>query len=948
MAINTKGSKSLWWSTGINTKGLEDGAKKSKGILRGLAKQISALDVFAAISIGAALHIKKAIKESAMLAARYETLGVTLRVIGNNAGYATKEMNAFVKGLEDSGISMTKARVGIIRMAQAQLDLTKSAELARAAQNAAVIANIDSSAAFETMIHGISTGRVMVLRSIGVNVLFEESYKKAADAMDRSADSLTSLEKTQIRMDVVLEDAVKKQGIYEAAMETSAKQMLSLKRHIEDAKLKFGKLFTPALLEIVQGITGGFKGLNDTLDGNEEQIEDWGVVLRLVVLAVERDVVRLAMLIEQIGGSITALMGLIHASGLLQKVGYSFDEGWSYESGEKEAEKYAKLNVALETSYMKNLERLQAILDKTVEIKNANSDLGKAEAKAAQEAAEVKKLAIMAEIKAAKELLEIEKERLRLKNRTGDELRKIAQDEADAADDKLNFFPYSNFYSNKPELGDTFGDMKQSADEYMATIETTLNDLKDKEVKVNREKLEEILKDTKRFNAKQLIEYARFLQIKAKTYDEDDPMRKQLIEKAAEAIEKSYNIELQKIGEIGDAFNSLGNLISNFDTKIGALASGVGSVAAAISQMESSTTIFGDASGLASMASSIYDLSGKLADTIMPVADTKKSDYHSRQSQLDEVANLNDTMSRWQQYYLMRKNGEAYLAELTRTKRSADSAWFKFKSGWDDDQRLAYKEYIDDLTNEINTIITGTTPEAISDSISQGLMDGLDSAELFADTFESLMKKALGDAFNRKILTDLMTPWYDQFAEFSAGGLTEEELLQLKDSFQAAFNSAKDQFEDYKTMMSAVGFGAGTGAAKTGLQANSLKGVSEQTAGLLTGQMNALLLHTVSNGMDISAIRTATENTARRVAYGGDLHDRLSGINAQVFAIKTVNMETRDYVSVIMSTALENLKANKETAINTRSLHRIEKYVTGKSAINPKPEAGILPRAIGA
>ena len=45
-----------------------------------------------------------------MAAARYETLGVVMRIVGNNAGYTGKQMEEFAKGLQKSGIAMTESR----------------------------------------------------------------------------------------------------------------------------------------------------------------------------------------------------------------------------------------------------------------------------------------------------------------------------------------------------------------------------------------------------------------------------------------------------------------------------------------------------------------------------------------------------------------------------------------------------------------------------------------------------------------------------------------------------------------------------------------------------------------------------------------------------------------------------------------------------------------------
>ena len=59
MALNVRGSNSLFWKTGIDNTGLQQGSMKAKGILGGLASSITKMDVFGALAIGAAVVFQK-------------------------------------------------------------------------------------------------------------------------------------------------------------------------------------------------------------------------------------------------------------------------------------------------------------------------------------------------------------------------------------------------------------------------------------------------------------------------------------------------------------------------------------------------------------------------------------------------------------------------------------------------------------------------------------------------------------------------------------------------------------------------------------------------------------------------------------------------------------------------------------------------------------------------
>ena len=73
-------------------------------------------------------------KDVLLMAARYETLGITMNVVGRNAGYSASQMSEFQRELEKTGIAAIEARGTLARMAQAQIDLAKSSQLARVAQ----------------------------------------------------------------------------------------------------------------------------------------------------------------------------------------------------------------------------------------------------------------------------------------------------------------------------------------------------------------------------------------------------------------------------------------------------------------------------------------------------------------------------------------------------------------------------------------------------------------------------------------------------------------------------------------------------------------------------------------------------------------------------------------------------------------------------------------------
>lgn len=206
-----------------------------------------------------AFKVASFIKESTLLAARYETLGITLQTVGKRAGYTGAQLANFEKGLQKSGIAGVEARTVLTRMAQAQLDLNQATLLGRVAQDAAVIGGLNSSETMERMLHAVQANSVEILRTIGMNVSFEKSYKKFANTLDIAVSQMTEAQRTQARFNAVLEAGSQIAGSYESAMSTAGKQLLSFKRYVDTFKLAIGKAFTPALAEVVKGATSAMK-----------------------------------------------------------------------------------------------------------------------------------------------------------------------------------------------------------------------------------------------------------------------------------------------------------------------------------------------------------------------------------------------------------------------------------------------------------------------------------------------------------------------------------------------------------------------------------------------------------------------------------------------------------------------------------------------------------------
>ena len=387
---------------------LTDDSKKTEKATESVTAGFSKLKAVVIALGGAYATMKMAqyIRDATMLAARYETLGVVMRIVGNNAGYSGAQMDVYARGLQRAGIAMVESRNTLARMIQAQIALTSSQKLARIAQDAAVIGNLNSSQSFEQMIHGLQTGMPRILRTIGLNVDFNASEIALAASLGKKRDALSEAEVMQGRVNAVIKAGILIEGSYEGAMETAGKQVLSLTRHLDNLKVLLGAVFTPALAEIIGTITGNIKDLNGDLEKNAEKWADWGNSIRLVIIRAEIELQDLLLGIDRASIGIAAI-GLLYAGpgALIGKIPGLEGAGDHFKF-------FADMMIGATDGVVDHVNEIDNLTAKYNALVIAMTPAGKAAAKAAADALEVIRL------KAAKLAKEAEDaaEKARIKN----------------------------------------------------------------------------------------------------------------------------------------------------------------------------------------------------------------------------------------------------------------------------------------------------------------------------------------------------------------------------------------------------------------------------------------------------------------------------------------------------------------------------------------------------
>ena len=215
------------------------------GIVGGLTSQLVRM------GIKGVQQFKALASSAIMLAARADTLAIALEVVGANVGYTKDELDALEKTVEANGITTIATRQTMLQLAQANLDLAHATELSRVAQDAAIIADINSSQATQRMIHGIVSLNPLILKHMGLYVDLQEEYKRATGASKSVTDNLSIQQKQLIALNAVLKAGKRIEGAYEAAMGTAGKQAGSTARFYEQLAVAIGHVAQPAFLDFI-------------------------------------------------------------------------------------------------------------------------------------------------------------------------------------------------------------------------------------------------------------------------------------------------------------------------------------------------------------------------------------------------------------------------------------------------------------------------------------------------------------------------------------------------------------------------------------------------------------------------------------------------------------------------------------------------------------------------
>lgn len=282
-------------------------------------------------------------------------------------------------------------------------------------------------------------------------------------------------------------------------------------------------------------------------------------------------------------------------------------------------------------------------------------------------------------------------------------------------------------------------------------------------------------------------------------------------------------------------------------------------------------------SGVASVVSSLADwISGDSA---------KQRQIENWQKAIDKLSNAYKQLS-WEidnalgdSYYSTSKAAiqnmkeqQAYLQQMWEAEED--------KKHTDDSKVEEYKEEyrqltrdIEDMLDEISEDITqtdaSTMAQSIADSLVQAFEEGTDAAKAFGDVVNDVLKNAVINQLKKKFLETQLQGALDDLEssmgywdgdDFVFDGLTDAEIASFKAKVAAASQNFNDALNIYKDLFDS------SDDSDTSLS-GAVKGVSEETANILAGQMNAIRINQVEASETLRASLLQLNTIAMNTEY---------------------------------------------------------------------------------
>ena len=251
------------------TRGMQQASQAVEGFSKTTGRLNSAMIGLGVVAGGAGAAIIAFGVKSFNAAARVDELNYAIDAIGKSTGLGGQALADEALEVKNMGIEMEIAQKSVLKFAQNNLELSKASDLARIAQDLAIISGENSTDTFNKLTHAVITGRSEVLKSVGIQENAGQMYAKFAKSIGKTTKELSYQEKQQAVLQGVMAEGVKVFGTYEAAMKSPGKTLRSFARLHNELQVAMGKVLLAAFGPIILATYDLEKAITKAVEKNK-------------------------------------------------------------------------------------------------------------------------------------------------------------------------------------------------------------------------------------------------------------------------------------------------------------------------------------------------------------------------------------------------------------------------------------------------------------------------------------------------------------------------------------------------------------------------------------------------------------------------------------------------------------------------------------------------------
>lgn len=193
------------------------------------------------------------------------------------------------------------------------------------------------------------------------------------------------------------------------------------------------------------------------------------------------------------------------------------------------------------------------------------------------------------------------------------------------------------------------------------------------------------------------------------------------------------------------------------------------------------------------------------------------------------------------------------------------------------------QDLYDEIANDILQTNAKDFASTLADSLTEAFKAGEDAANAFEQTVNEVLQNAIVNQLKKKFLENQLQSALDSLYtdmgywsgdNFIFDGLTEQEIADFKAKVQAAANNYNQALDVYKDLFKDLEIEDDSEDSLTG----AVKGVTEETADIIAGQMNAIRINQMEATQVLRQSLQALNTIANNTTYNRYLQDILSAV----------------------------------------------------------------------